>query len=341
LKGQSLKQIFHFIFLYLIFFFGGSLTPTSSQAKTLCSYDSMKEDLIYFASPELDGRVSGSKGDEITQKYITQRLRCLQLQGIGPQKISRDPFVWPFKDSHKRKTANIFAQIPGSHPQLKKELIFISAHMDHLGEGHLGANDNASGISMVLSLARELKALNEKKPFPRTLVFAFFGSEESDDEIGPDKDGMEGSQYFMENLPKNISQDQIVYSINLDMVGTYNRHNQLHIYGTYPGWRSEKIIKDLTTLKGERNFPLNLILGLGDDESDQVAFCQKGIPFVFFWTEDKECYHKKCDTSDRIDFDSMEHIKSLSREFSLKILHEKESLKNEVQKDKDICLSPH
>src|SRR3954470_3914406 len=100
--------------------------------------DGIHARIAALASPELDGRLPGSAGDVAARKIITDRLTCLGLA----------PVEQAFTAENGSATANIYAVLPGTDPDLG--IILVSAHHDHLGSGHLGANDNASGITAML-----------------------------------------------------------------------------------------------------------------------------------------------------------------------------------------------
>ena len=104
---------------------------------------------------------------------------------------------------------NVIGYIEGSDPVLKKEVIMIGAHLDHLGYNHEmmpGANDNASGTSVILGIAEAIKksGLNPK----RSIIFIFFGAEEQ---------GVKGSEYYLQHPV--VPNDKIVGFFNLDSVG--------------------------------------------------------------------------------------------------------------------------
>jgi hypothetical protein len=106
---------------------------------------------------------------------------------------------------------NVIGEIPGSDPVLKNEYIVFGAHMDHLGKSpngyvYAGSDDNGSGTSLVMELARSLKQSGIK--FKRSLMFIGFGGEEQ---------GLLGSNYFVEN--PTIEKNKIAAMINFDMVG--------------------------------------------------------------------------------------------------------------------------
>src|ERR1700760_4048115 len=108
---------------------------------------------------------------------------------------------------------NVLGIIPGPDPRLKDEVILLTAHMDHLGMKepvngdsiYNGADDDASGCVAVLQLARALA--HEKAP-KRTVLFVFFGSEET---------GGQGNQYFLEHPPVPLT--NIVANLEFEMIG--------------------------------------------------------------------------------------------------------------------------
>ncbi|MBV9610023.1 MAG: M20/M25/M40 family metallo-hydrolase [Acidobacteria bacterium] len=113
----------------------------------------------------------------------------------------------------KRFTWNALGKLTGTDPRLRDEVLILSAHLDHLGIGsgsdgktvYYGADDDASGVSAVLELARSLGSGPRPK---RTVIFAFFGSEE----IG----GL-GSTWFEEHPP--VPLDHVIADLELEMLG--------------------------------------------------------------------------------------------------------------------------
>jgi hypothetical protein len=104
---------------------------------------------------------------------------------------------------------NVIAFIAGSDPQLKSEAVVLSAHLDHLGLNPVmmpGANDNASGVAVVMAVAEALAGF-ELRP-QRTVAFVFFGAEEQ---------GVRGSEFLLEHRPQVLQ--KIKAEINLDGVG--------------------------------------------------------------------------------------------------------------------------
>jgi hypothetical protein len=238
-----------------------------------------------LAAKELDGRAPGTDGDRAARAIIVDQLTC---RGLKPDTQDFDLPSASLRDAARaggagaiEHTANIVATIPGA----TDDIVMITAHHDHLGSGHLGANDNASGTAGAIELAGELAAGDKPK---RTIVVALFGDEE---------DGMVGSTHFAEH--PTIALDKVVEVVNLDMIGSYKSEGLVAAMGTFASLPSRALIDPL--VKQARRAGLVVIPGGKARGSDFAPFCDRGIPYVFFWTPDDKCYHETCDTPDRID----------------------------------------
>jgi aminopeptidase YwaD len=218
---------------------------------------------------------------------------------------------------------NVIGILPGIDPQLKDEAIVIGAHYDHLGHGgssslaansteiHYGADDNASGTSAVLELAREFATAKKNK---RTLIFMAFGGEE---------EGLLGSKHYVNNPVWPI--EKTIAMINLDMVGRL-KENKLTIggVGTASEWRdliTESNVTVIETLSfsitansptqstvSQKPGPGRFSLQLNEDgfgPSDHSSFYGKQIPVLFFFTGTHTDYHKPSDTPEKINFDGL------------------------------------
>jgi len=248
-----------------------------------------------LASPELDGRASGSPGDLAARAGLTERFRCLGLVPAGADGSYEQPFT---ADGHA--TANLVGYLPGDDAAVGNDIILVGAHHDHLGDGHLGANDNASGAAALLAIAQAIR--QRGKPH-RTIAFALFGGEEL---------GLYGSAYFAAHPPAPLPIDRIVYDINLDMVGSYRQAGAVYAMGTFRGLAGTAIVKALAA-----DHPaLHVGVGGRGVGSDHEAFCQAGVPYVFFWTPDKRCYHKRCDTIDQLDAAHLSEIAAFAGELT-------------------------
>lgn len=274
-------------------------------------------DLAYFASPELDGRFPGSAGDEAARDVVERRFGCLGLSPILPGGVYQEAFT----DGRGRRTANVLAALPGSEETRSDEVILVSAHSDHFGRGRLGANDNASGLSGLLTIAGALVA---GPPLRRTVVFAAFGAEES---------GYEGSEAWYTTSASSVVPTDVVFDLNMDMIGSYNQTDYVYALGTMRGTPGRRVMDTLVD-----DYPA-IDVGLGDwsDLSDNVTFCARGVPYTFLWTEDPDCYHETCDTEDRIDYAHMLDIVRLGAATTAALADSRDDLGAEVQRGRNVC----
>ena len=272
--------------------------PVKVEAPKSCIDDAkpfapevMRAQLEALAAPELDGRASGTAGDRAARTLIAERFRCLGLTPGG----DGDGYEQAFEDSNGAATANLVGMIRGSSKP--DEIIIVGAHHDHLGNGFLGANDNASGVVGLLAIAQSV-AQRETKP-ARTIAFVTFGAEEQ---------GLIGSTYFTGKPPKAVPLDNVVQYINLDMIGSHASKNAVFAFGAFAKQPARKLLEKL-----DNKFP-KVHLGIGGHSvrGDHFGFCTKSIPYVFFWTPDNRCYHEKCDTAAKIDYARMADIAQIA-----------------------------
>ena len=254
------------------------------------------EMMNYLASNDLKGRDSGSEGIEMAAKYIENYFRSYRLQ----------PYFETYRDTlsnFKKPSYNIVGIIEGNDPELKDEFILIGAHYDHIGtikpeNGDFianGANDNASGTSTVLELARYF---GTQKTSKRSLIFALFSAEEK---------GLLGSKH----LAKKLKEEGLnLYTmLNFEMTGVplkgkdyfmyitgYDMSNLAEVSNKYA---KENLVGFLPTAK-----EFNLY-----QRSDNYPFHGEfGVPSHTFCTFDFtnfNYYHKVGDEPDLMDFGHM------------------------------------
>ncbi len=265
----------------------------------------LMETVEALADPELAGRAPGTPGDEAARAIIEERFESLGLEPLG------ETFSQDFTASDGSETANVIAMVPGTDEDVGEEVIVVGAHHDHLPEDadgiYPGANDDASGVAVVLGLAEYFA----ENPPRRTIVFATFGAEELD---------LDGSKYFVENPEPGFGTEEIVFMLNLDMVGTYAGKGILNALNTYPDTPGRTALESLLPEEEAdcdvepgvqcRVGTNGLLVALGEEgaDSDHLPFCEAGVPLTFFLTDKDECYHQTCDTADRVDGAGMELI---------------------------------
>ena len=207
---------------------------------------------------------------------------------------------------------NVVGILKGSDSKLRNEFVVIGGHLDHLGlrskgstvDIYRGADDNASGATAVIELAKQMAQLKEKPK--RTIVFVSFDAEEK---------GLLGSDYFIKNLPREITMPKIVAMINLDMIGRYTDKEGLVVIGSNSSKEGEFIVNSLqstTTLKLSLDSELFA-------NSDHASFHKNNIPVFFLFTGLHKDYHKPTDTPDKINYEKMSEIVSFTERLALEL----------------------
>jgi aminopeptidase YwaD len=191
-------------------------------------------------------------------------------------------------------TANVAGVLPGREGS---PVLVVGAHMDHLGEGtssslapgvkdvHNGADDNASGVAVILEIARVLGALPvEQRPY--TMHFVAFGAEEM---------GLLGSKHYVAHLDPAL-RGRMVAMVNFDMVGRLGGEQGLIV----SGMGTSSVWKDLVEkARGEQEIRAS---DDGYGASDQTSFYEAGLPVLHFFTGSHSDYHKPSDDVDKINF---------------------------------------
>ena len=261
----------------------------------------LKTNLAFLASDDLQGRLAGSIGEQKAADYIAKNLKK------GGLKAEILPFTYsvklnPHDDQSSTKINS--RNVVGFLDNKAKKTITIGAHYDHLGKNehhnstemnsegqiHNGADDNASGVTAVLELARMLSKNKTKEK--ANYVFAFFSGEE---------DGLMGSKEVAANIKNKYP--NVIGMINLDMVGRLNKDKDLTVggVGTSPIWAD--LIK--------KNKPAGVNLAIdssGVGPSDHTSFYLQDIPVLFLFTGTHTDYHKPTDDSDKINYTGLNTI---------------------------------
>ncbi|MBT8262967.1 MAG: M28 family peptidase [Bacteroidia bacterium] len=269
---------------------------------------SMKEDVTYLAADSLMGRETGTSYEMLAGSYLADRFRDLGLEAKGSDGYMQEFTFKPSTNPHQEaevvdKTVdstltgrNVIAYLDNKAPTT----VIIGAHYDHLGMGgqgslyregeaiHNGADDNASGVAVLLKLAGELKDTNTNNNY---LFIAFSGEEM----------GLLGSNYFVKNPTIDLA--DVSYMMNMDMVGRLNDENTLAVHGvgTSPVWKQ--------ALFANNDLGLNIAeheSGIGP--SDHTSFYIMDIPVLHFFTGQHSDYHKPSDDADKLNYTGMETI---------------------------------
>jgi Peptidase family M28 len=252
-----------------------------------------------LASPDFGGR-SGAAADK-SVSYLIEQFR-----GHGLAPLFEGDYVQPIpgKEAAAVQGRNVGALLRGSDPKACDEFVIVAAHFDHLGVrgGKLypGADDNASGVAMMLEVARSLA----KAPSPprRAVIFVGFDLEEV---------GLFGSRYFVAHPP--VALDKVVLFVTADMIGR-SLAGVCDSYVFVMGSENAPGLRPWID-KAAQGRPLSVGL-LGADilvlnRSDYGPFRSRGIPFLFFTTGENPRYHRPDDTADTLNYSKLTTISQM------------------------------
>jgi aminopeptidase N len=228
---------------------------------------------------------------------------------------------------------NVIGFLPGSDPARTGETLVIGAHYDHLGRGeyaahaeatgqiHPGADDNASGVAVLLELARVLAG----RPQPRSIVFVAFTGEEA---------GRLGSKYFLRNATR-YPPGRMIAMVNLDSVGRLGERPLLMLgAGTAEEW--VHILHGAGYVTGVQVKPVNDDIG----SSDQASFIEAGIPAVQLFAGVHPDFHRPGDTVDRIDAGGLVKAAQVLKEITVYLAGRPEALNSTTGKAQRILATP-
>ena len=285
---------------------------------TVSAADQMRADITHLASDLLDGRGTGTAGNDTAALFIARRYNALRLSSIaqadraacakGGRLGRADCFVLPFTATvpvrnaapRSLKTQNVAGIVPGNGP-LAGEYVIVGAHFDHLGRDSVGArdpekgrvirngaDDNASGTVVVMELARRLA----RTPTRRSVIIVNFTGEEL---------GLLGSEWFVNHLP--VSRESVQGMVNLDMVGRM-KNDKLIVYGVSSASEMKGIVDSANVA------PRLAISAVGDGEgpSDHAAFYRKDLPVLHMFTDLHDDYHTAADDADKINIEGLVRV---------------------------------
>ena len=285
-----------FINLFCFLAVASDRKPSTDQAE-------IRGEMEFLASDAMQGRGSGSHDELLAATYLASQLREIGIAPAGDnggyiQDVSGE-FNFYREGKKQWNTRNVIGRLQGRDEKLKDQVILLTAHMDHLGirkpvngdEIYNGADDDASGCVAVLQLARTLA--HEKAP-KRTVLFVFFGSEET---------GGQGNQYFLQHPPVPLK--SIVTNLEFEMIGRADsavKPEELWLTGFDRSNLGPKLAKHGAKLVADPHPKENFF-----QRSDNYALAKQGIVAhtvsSFGLHSD---YHRPGDDVAHIDFNHME-----------------------------------
>ena len=289
-----------------------ALAPRDPLARLPALFDAsrMFEDVKILASTEMEGRGLASAGLDKAADYIAEEFR---KAGLEPGYPASDSYFQQWTDyvaglQRDVKMTNVVGFIPGRNPDMAGQSMVVGAHYDHLGFGwpdvregakdqlHAGADDNASGIAVMLELARV--AAQGWQP-ERSIVFVAFTAEEA---------GCLGSEYFVRNYSR-FPAHKAIAMVNLDTVG---RLGDAPVTALGSGSATEwaHIFRGIGFVTGMKVNTVPNDFGA----SDQRSYLDAGIPAVQLFGTAHEDFHRPTDVVDKLDVAGMVKVATVLKE---------------------------
>jgi len=280
----------------------------SCKTETPVKQTTMKEDVYFLADDKLEGRETGTATEKESANYLAERFKNMGLEAKGTdgylQYFTFKPKTHPHgeatfvknKEDSTITGVNVVAYIDNK----AENTVIIGAHYDHLGHGiegtlhrgeknviHNGADDNASGVAVMMNIASKLKGKSTNNNY----LFISFSGEEM---------GLLGSNYWVKN--PTIDTKKVNYMINMDMVGRLNKERAIAVYGVGTSPKFSQALfannKDFKLTEKES--------GVGP--SDHTSFYLADMPVLHFFTGQHEDYHKPTDDADKLNYKGMEDV---------------------------------
>ncbi len=280
--------------------------PILIKDSELFSRKSMMKSIQYLTQDEFQGRGFTSEGLHKAADWIA---RAFAENGLISESKDASSFLsrWKSEGGSPETTVNlknVIGILPGTNKSYKNQAVVVGAHYDHLGLGwpdvrknnygkvHPGADDNASGVAVLIELAKIIDSLGRPE---RTIIFAAFTAEEA---------GLLGSKHFV-----NKSSYDITAMINLDTVGRLGK-NKILVLGANSATEWPHIFRGISFITG---IGIDIIQD-PLDSSDQTSFHEAGIPAVQLFSGVNSDYHQPSDTADKIDTDGLVKIAKVAKE---------------------------
>lgn len=275
-------------------FRGGSAYEDLYDSETSAA---LKEHVRMLASSMMEGRGAGTEGEELAAEYVAGQFEKYGLELLSPK--GGDVFGLKTDEGDTLQSRNVVAYVQGYDKTLADNIIVVGARLDNLGmmpmsvdgrqtnKTFYGANGNASGLAVMLELARMVEM--NRIMFRRSVVFVAFGAS---------CETFAGAWYFVNRSFEDFG--TVDAMINLDMLGT--GYNGFYAYTS----SNADMNAILRTLSGSLQPVIPEIVAEEPYPSDHRVFYAKEIPSVMFTTGRYPEHNTERDTESILDYPDME-----------------------------------
>ena len=292
----------------------GSRYQELNDSETISS---LKSEIRYLSSAILEGRKAGAEGERLAAEFVSEKFASYGVDLLTP--VSGETFGVRKENGDTVTSRNVIGFVQGYDKSLRDRYIVVGARLDNLGtmdmtvDGHkveriyVGANGNASGLAMMIELARMVQT--NAVMFRRSVLFVAFGAS---------CETFAGAWYFLNRAFTDVR--NIDAMINLDMLGT-------GYHGFYAYTSSNADINAL--VKGLETSLQPILPEITSDEpypSDHRAFYSHEIPSVMFTTGRYPEHNTERDTESVIDYEMMESELEYLYNFTLALANTNASL---------------
>lgn len=276
----------------------------------------LKEHVRVISSAMHEGRKAGSEGEKMAAGYLEEFFASCEIDLLSP--TGGEEFGIRMADGDTLTSRNVIAFVPGYDKELRNRYIVIGARLDNLGtmtvtvdgqpceKVYYGANGNASGLAMMMELARRVQT--NSVLFRRSVLFVA---------LGASSETYAGAWYFLNRSFKDV--ENIDAMINLDMLGT--GYSGFYAYSS----SNADINALIRTISGELQPVLPEIVSTEPYPSDHRAFYAKEIPSVMFTTGKYPEHNTEKDTQSILDYDMMERELEYIYNFTLALANQQEA----------------
>ena len=304
--------------------FVGALSATAADLSTI-SEETILSRVQVLTSPEYAGRGSGTPEGEAAAELLAQWFQSAGLTpGFDDSYFQEFPLSgegWTGDDLEGKTSRNVGAILPGAGA-LASQYVVIGAHHDHLGRldpalagsgpaaelsYYAGANDNASGLTVLFELIELLKM--DTSASRRSVFFVCFGGEEV---------GLQGSGYMVSHMPLEL--DVVDAMINFDTVGQMT-DRRLYVSGVGTAAAFPGMVQEANT----QGLDLSLAQG-GWSGSDHMSFNTKEIPVIFVFGGPYQQYNTVNDLWSTLNMKGMSEITAFSANLIRSLRHHPEDL---------------